>query len=322
MTPKKTYAVGVDMGATTIKSCVVDLNGKILDQLTVDTKASKGPEIVVQQIMVTVQELFTKHKPAECLGIGIGAPGVVNVNTGTVLYPPNFADWTEVALEQVIRKTFPLPVSIENDANCAALAEAKHGAGSDVKDFIFVIWGTGVGGGIILDREIYRGPFGGAGEIGHVSIDYNGPLCNCGNRGCIEAYIGQRYLSARTKEILESEAHEGVRSKIQELVEGNLVRIEPTTISMAAQQGDRTAIEILEEAGDLLGCTLASVINVLDIRTVVVGGGISAAPKFVFDAIHKGVASRVLKPHRLAIRILRATLGNSAGMIGAASLVM
>jgi len=321
MKSDKMYSVGIDIGATTIKGGVVDAQGKILHQYTADTKALEGPKSVIQQIVSVVREIFSKYKAAECSGIGMGSPGVVNTKEGTVLHPPNFADWTEVRLTHAIHEVFSLPVFIENDANCAALAEAKFGAGLESKDFIFVIWGTGVGGGIILDRKVCRGPFGGAGEIGHVSIDINGPLCNCSNRGCIEAYIGQRYLSARTKEILESKAREGIRSKIESLVEGNFDRIEPAIISLAAEQNDATAREILDEAGDLLGCALASVINILDIRTVIVGGGISAAPKFVFDSIERGVTTRVLKPHRPGIRILKATLGNEAGIIGAASLV-
>ena len=318
----KSYAIGVDLGATTIKAGIVDQKGVILDHIVADAKASKGPKLVTQQIIYAIQELFSKHNPAECFGIGIGSPGIVSIEDGTVHHPPNFADWSEVPLAKLVRKVFTHPVFIENDANCAAIAELRYGAGTDSKDFIFVIWGTGVGGGIILDRKVYRGPFGGAGEIGHVSIDYDGKQCNCGNRGCIEAYIGQRYLSQRTREILESLPENSPRSRIEQLVQGNLSRIEPALISEAAEDGDATAIEILEEAGTLLGYALASVINILDIRVVIIGGGISAAPQFVFKAIETSVQSRVLKPHQAGIRIRRAKLGNGAGMIGAASLVM
>ena len=321
MISKKTFTVGVDLGATTIKAGIVDAKGKIIDHITVDTKANKGPRVVIQQIVFAIQELFSKHTLGECFGIGIGSPGIINIKSGSVFYPPNFSEWKEVALAEAIRKTISLPTFLENDANCAALAEARYGAGIDVTDFIFVIWGTGVGGGIIINKKIYRGPFGGAGEIGHVSIDYNGLQCNCGNRGCIEAYIGRQYLSARTKTIIALRSKEGIRSAIERLVNGNFDSIEPSIISAAAEEGDRTAIEILEEAGDLLGCALASVINMFDIRTVVLGGGISAAPKFVYDIIHKSVTTRVLKPHRSNVRILKATLGTTAGIVGAASLV-
>ena len=322
MKTTKTFAIGVDLGGTSIKTGIVDKKGKILDQVTVDSKASKGPPAVIRQINCTIRHFLKKYRQSECMGIGVGSPGVVSIEEGLVKHPPNFANWGEVALSKAIRKVTNLPIFVENDANVAAIAEAKYGAGVDYKDFLFVIWGSGVGGGIILDKKIFRGAHGGAGEIGHVSIDYNGPLCNCGNRGCIEAYIGQRYLSKRTKEILLSQPKDALPSKIIEFVEGNMNKIDPYIISMAAEHGDHIARQILEEAGKLLGYALASILNVLDVRIVVIGGGVSAAPQHVYKAMETSLRSRILKPNKAAVRIVRAKLGNSAGMIGAASLMM
>jgi glucokinase len=319
---RRTFTIGVDLGGTTVKTGVVDNKGKILDQISADSKASKGPPAVIRQILFTIEDLFGRHKQAECRGIGIGAPGVVSIEDEMVKHPPNFAGWADVPLAKHIRKVYPLPVFVENDANVAALAESRFGAGADYKDFLFVIWGSGVGGGIIIDRKLFRGPQGGAGEIGHTSIDYNGPPCNCGRRGCIEAYVGQRYLSARTKAILDAEPAGTPRSKILEFAEGNPGGIDPYVISKAAEAGDQTAREILENAGTLLGYGLASVLNVLDLRVVVVGGGISAAPHYVYEAITTSIRDRVLKPYKSGIRVVRAALGNNAGIIGAASLVM
>ena len=318
----RTFAIGIDLGATSIKAGVVDKKGKLLDQCSVDSKANKGPVAVIQQIKFTIEDLLGRHKQSECFGIGIGSPGVVSVEDQIVRHPPNFADWDEVMLAKAIRKVYPLPVFIDNDANVAAIAEANFGAGKQYKDFVFATWGSGVGGGIILDRKIYHGPTGGAGEIGHITIDYNGPKCNCGSRGCIESYIGQRYLSQRTRELLESQTNDRPPSRISDLVNGNLNKIDPYIIATAAEQGDPTAHTILQEAGELLGYALASVLNILDLRIVVVGGGISAAPQFVFKAIEEGLRSRVLRTHRPAVRVIKAELGNAAGMIGAASLVI
>ena len=321
MTSSSAYVIGVDLGATTIKSGIVDEEGRILDQVVVDAMALSGPRAVIRQIVLSIRQLFERHGRAGCRGIGIGSPGVVASSDGAVLYPPNFADWKRVRVADAVRKTFRLPVAIENDANCAAIAEAHFGSGKRYSNFLFVIWGTGVGGGVIIDRKIYRGPYGGAGEIGHVAVDHNGPPCNCGSRGCIESYIGQRYLSDRTRRAVAEAAKRGERSAIGQLVKGNLAKIEPAVISNAALRGDRLAIGILTEAGTLLGCALASVVNVLEIRTVIIGGGISAVPDFVFEAIRETVRSRVLTPHRAGIRVLRAKLGNGAGIIGAASLI-
>ncbi len=317
----KKYSIGIDMGATTIKAGIVDRRGEIISQVSVDTKADRGPATVVKQLTYAITELLNRCKSSECSGVGIGAPGVVSVDTGTVSHPPNFTAWGDVDLARQIGRKIPLPVFIENDANCAAIAESRYGAGIEYKDFLFVIWGTGVGGGIILNRKIYRGPYGGAGEIGHVSVDYNGRKCNCGNIGCVEAYIGQRYLSQRTREIIEAADPDLPPSKIVTLVEGRLSRIEPAIISKAAEAGDPLATDILNEAGVLMGSALASILNVLDMRIVVIGGGISAAPQFVFNTIEDTIQHRILKPHRAGVHVLRAKLGNPAGIIGAASLV-
>jgi glucokinase len=321
MKRQRKFVIGVDLGATTIKSGIVDDQGKIAEQIVVDTMAMKGPRAVLRQINLSIADLFERYGKSGCAGIGIGSPGVISTGDGAVLYPPNFADWKSVRVADAVRKKFRMPVYIENDANCAAIAEAHFGGGRKYSDFIFVIWGTGVGGGIIIDKKIYRGRFGGAGEIGHASIDYNGPACNCGSRGCIESYIGQRYLSDRTRRALAEASKKGARSVMERLVRGDMNRIQPTVISQAANEGDPLAISILTEAGALLGYALASIINILEIRTVIIGGGISAAPEFVFESIRVAVRSRVLIPHKAGIRIARAKLGNGAGIIGAASLV-
>jgi glucokinase len=319
---KKKFAIGIDLGGTSIKAGAVDKKGNVLHQITVDSKAMKGPKAVVQQMYFVIEDILGRIKASECMGIGIGSPGVVSIEEELVKNPPNFADWQELPLAKFIRKKYPLPVFVENDANVAAIAEARFGAGREYKDFLFVIWGSGVGGGIIMDHKIFRGPTGGAGEIGHISIDYNGPLCNCGSHGCIESYIGQRYLSKRAKEILHGLPKDAPQSKIIQLVNGNMNDIDPYVISMAAEQGDHTAREILEDAGKLLGYALASVVNILDLRIIIIGGGISAAPQYVYTAMHASLRSQVLTPYKSGVRILRAKLGNTAGMIGAASLVM
>lgn len=324
----RAFAIGVDLGATTVKAGVVNREGKILADYSIETLADKGPAAVIRQVSLAIRQLLDQSTEREIAGIGIGAPGVVALDGGVVKHPPNFSAWTEINLGEEVHKQFRLMVNVENDANVAALAEAKFGAGKTEKDFLFVIWGTGVGGGIILNGEIYRGPHGGAGEIGHVTIDHNGPPCGCGNHGCVEAYVGQRYLSQRARARLEPllEVAERTRSKepgskIADLVKGNLDLIEPHIISMAARQGDQLAHEILEEAGMLLGVGIASVLNVLDLRLVIVGGGISAADAFVFKAIERSVRSRVLKSSKEHIRVAPAQLGNTAGILGAASLV-
>ena len=316
MKPK--FAIGVDLGATTVKTGLVSSSGKILYQNKLPTNGHLGPSAVIQQIELSVRDAMVHADGKKPAGIGIGAPGVVD-DEGVVKWPPNMKRWNEVPLAREVKKIFRrYQIKVENDANAAAIAESKFGAGRKFPDFLFVIWGTGVGGGIILDHKIFRGPSGGAGEIGHISINYEGPKCNCGNYGCVESYVGQRYLSQRTAERLKDQPE----SMIAKLVGGDFTKLEPMYIAQAAQQGDRLAREMLAEAATLLGVAIAGVMNTMDLRVSIIGGGISAAGGFVLQAIQESVRSRVLTPLRRDIKVLQAQLGNNAGILGAAGLVL
>ena len=319
MSPSQSrLAIGVDLGATTVKTGIVSRDGKLLYHSKMPSHGEQGPDAVVRQIQASVADALKHTDGQSVAGIGIGAPGVVN-DRGVVQAPPNFARWDSVPLRDEIQKLFNgLSIQVENDANTAGIAEAQFGAGRNFPNFLFVIWGTGVGGGIILNRQIYRGPTGGAGEIGHICIDHNGPACNCGSRGCVEAYVGQRYLSKRTEEKLKSRP----QSKILKLVGGDVTKIEPYFIAQAAHEGDALAQEILVEAGTLLGVALAGVMNTLDFRVSIIGGGISAAGDVVMPAILESVKAHVLKPLKPDIRVIPAQLGNDAGILGAAGLVL
>jgi glucokinase len=309
--------VGVDLGGTTVKTGLITSNGEILALSKLPTLADDGPKAVLGQIRKSIEEVTAHAGPAEVSGIGIGSPGIIDKN-GIVQAPPNFKGWTAVPMADEIQLATKIHTAVDNDANTAAIAEAKFGAGKEHPNFLFVIWGTGVGGGIIMNGQIYRGPFGGAGEVGHISVDYKGNLCKCGTRGCVEAYVGQRYLSQRTVEKLK----EHPESKINQLVGGDMSKVEPLYISQAAHEGDKLARDIFTEAGMLLGVVIGGVMNTLDFRVSIIGGGVSAAGQFVFDAITASVKENVQAPLKEGIRVIPAQLGNTAGMLGAAGLVL
>lgn len=311
-------AVGVDLGGTTVKTALIDSGGTVIAQSKLPTLAEVNPPAVIGQIKRAIRDVLPHAAGRTVAGIGIGAPGLIQNPGGIVKSPPNLNGWDEVPLADEIRREFGLRVEVDNDANVAAVAEAKFGAGRTHRDFLFIIWGTGVGGGIILNGEIYRGTTGGAGEVGHISIDHNGLLCNCGTRGCVEAYVGQKYLSKRTAEKVRSNPS----SKILELAGGDPERITPLFISQAAEAGDDLAKEVLVEAGTLLGVMIGGVMSTLDFRITVIGGGVSAVGDFVYDAILRSVRNNVQKPLRDGIRIVRAELGNDAGVFGAAGMVL
>ncbi|MBI5464081.1 MAG: ROK family protein [Ignavibacteriales bacterium] len=311
-------AIGIDLGGTTVKAGLVSESGELIHQTKLPSLAEMGPDAVIGQIEKAAREIVRANPSVSVRAMGIGAPGVVD-NNGFVKAPPNLKGWSAVPLAAELRKRFDgFRIEVENDANAAAIAEAKFGAGRNHPDFLFVIWGTGVGGGIILNHTLFRGPTGGAGEIGHVTIDRNGPDCNCGNRGCVEAYVGQRYLSQRAMEKLLKHPE----SSVHALVNSDLAKVEPLFLSQAAQAGDATARDILWESGSLLGIALASVMNIMDLRVSIIGGGISAAGDFVLQAVKESVVAHVLAPLRPDIQVLQAQLGNNAGMLGAAGLVL
>jgi glucokinase len=217
----------------------------------------------------------------------------------------------------LIEKEFKKKVYVENDANAAAIGELIFGVGKKLESFIMITLGTGVGGGIIIKNRIYRGEFGAAGEIGHVSIDHAGPQCNCGSTGCIEAYVGNHYLVSRIKKELAD--HQ--TSKIWELIDYDLEKLTPKIIEIASEKGDTYAQGVVKKMGFYIGCALASVSNLLDISTFIIGGGVSGFGKPLFDAIKETASSRVLTPLRKRVEVHPAKLKNDAGIKGASALV-
>ncbi|MBA4407035.1 hypothetical protein C0389_07165 [bacterium] len=314
--PKKKFAVGVDLGGTSIKVGLVDEKGKIIKKVSVDTHADKGFDAVIKQIKRGVKEVL-KDKSDKILGIGIGAPGAVKLKKGTVENPPNFPGWGKVHLGNIIKKEFDCDVFVENDANAAAIGEMIYGAGKYHKSFIMITLGTGVGSGIIMDKKIFRGETGIAGEIGHVTIDINGEQCKCGSVGCVEAYIGNKYLIERTKIKLQEQSD----SLLIKLTNGDLDLITPKLIHTAAEEGDEFARSIVVDTGTKLGYALASAVHVLDIATIIIGGGVAGFGKLLLDAVESSLKYRVMKSFQNRIIVKPSRLKNEAGIKGASALV-
>ena len=308
-------AVGVDLGGTTIKLGIVDRKGKILKKLSIDSKAEKGPDAVTKQIIKGVKQITTDD--IRIIGIGVGAPGVISLKKGTVQNPPNFPGWGRIHLGDILKKEFKCKVFVENDANAAAIGELIYGAGSKFKNFVMITLGTGVGSGIIIDKKIYRGESGGAGELGHVSIDTMGRQCKCGSLGCIEAYIGNNYLIERVKLQLE----ERKDSKLYKMINGDYNLLTPKIIQSAAIEGCDFSQSVIIDTGTKLGYALASAVNILDIATIFLGGGISGFGKLLNNSVQSACKERVLKPFQSRIIVRTAKLKNDAGIKGASALV-
>lgn len=311
--------VGVDLGGTNIKAALVDRDGRLIRSATTETETDGGPDHVMNRIVGLIRELDAEIQ-RNCIGIGVGVPGVVNWERNTVSAPPNFPDWTSLNVSEAIQNKLRcnVPVIVENDANVAALGSAYFGAGKPYDHFVMVTLGTGVGGAIIVDNKIFRGSTGGAGELGHMTIDFNGPLARSGIAGAAEAYLGQKHLSryARYKLLAYPD------SLVHETAGKDLDDMTPKLLFDAATAGDKRAIEIFRWAGHKLGCVLGSAVNLLDIRVFVIGGGTSAAGDYILDSARETIVDFVLPGMRRGLQIVREERGNEVAVLGAAQLIL
>ena len=310
------YAVGVDLGGTTVKAGLVERERGAVHHAVVPTEADGGPDRVIRQIVRAVDEVREglPDGQAPC-GIGLGAPGAISWDRTTVTKPPNLPGWDEVALAARLHERLGVPVTLENDANLAGLGSAHYGVGRPHDSFIMVTLGTGVGGAIIYEGQIFRGMRGAAGELGHVSIDYEGRYPRSGVAGGVEAYVGIEFLTYHARYALLNR-----KSLLHEMTGPDLRGLTPKMLHEAAVDGDEPAREILAWAGHKLGCALGSAINLLDIRKVVVGGGISAAGDFILEPVRVVLRQQVMPGLQDGVEVVRETLGNEVGILGAAML--
>lgn len=302
-----------------IKAALVERGRGFVTEVVKETEAEEGPAHVLDRIASIVRMVADEVPDRPISGVGIGAPGAINWERTSVIYPPNLPGWGIVDLRTALRERLEnqIPIFVENDANLAALGSAHYGVGRPYSAFIMITLGTGVGGAIIYNNKIFRGTTGGAGEIGHMTIDFEGPVDRYGIAGAIEAYLGQRFLSryARYKLLTRHD------SSVHQKASADLVDLTPLMLYEAALEGDEASLEIMAWAGHKLGVVLGSAINLLDIRKVIVGGGLSAAGDMIFSSARKTVRDYVMPDLRDDVEIIRETIGNEAGMLGAAHLV-
>jgi len=311
MSGRTKYAVGVDLGGTNIKIGIVSQSGKIFKRISIKTEADEGPKKIIENMKFGIHTLLSKSS-IQVQGIGIGSPGTVNPEKGTVESPPNFVGWEKINLGKAISMDFEQDVFLENDANAAAIGELIFGNGKQLNSFIMVTLG-----GIVINRKLYHGEFGAAGEIGHITINYNGPKCKCGSYGCIEAYAGNQYLIERVRSKLKNHPN----SLLLKLIGNDYSLVSPRKIQEAAEKGDEFSISVIEDLGIKLGAAFASLSNVLDISTYIIGGGVAGFGKPLFVSIKKSLTARVMVPLKPRVKILSAKLKNDAGIKGASALV-
>jgi glucokinase len=321
------WAIGIDLGGTAIKAAVVSEEKGILADRRIPTDTRSGPAGIVGQLGAIIAELYRVASEMfdsfEFAGVGLGVPGAVDAEKGVLSYPPNLPGWTIVPLREELqqwlreKENLSLPIILENDANAAAFGEAVYGAGREFRDFLLVTLGTGVGGGIILDRKLYRGPNGTAGEVGFMIIDFEGPTLHAGIRGTIESLIGKKGIVALACKMIEA-APSG--SSVGLLCNHDYTKLSPRHLEHAAMDGDAVALAVWQRVGSILGVGLANVTSLMDIRKFVIGGGISAAGNLVFDPAIEQLRRSTLPSMHEGLELVPALLGNKAGIYGAAAL--
>jgi glucokinase len=302
-------AIGFDFGATTIKTGVVR-DGSILEKgKVIETRQDGNTDALIQEMIDEIRTLKTKHPETQAVGFGV--PGIINPITGVVINLTNVKGWKQIPLRSIVQEETGLTANLENDAKAMAYAEWRHGAGAQIPNVVCVTLGTAVGGALILNRKLYRGATFVAGEIGQMSIDYQGVDFVYGNRGAMEAYVGHYKIAERAKEIY-SAAGKKIRDD----------QADPKNLSAAADRGDNLAEAVWQDIGLKIGVGLTNVIWLVNPDRIVIGGGVAQAGERLFKYIRETIKHRCEKTFWEKLEVVPAALGNDAGIIGAASLAL
>jgi glucokinase len=288
--------IGIDLGGTKIAAALATPDGKLVTDVNIPTEAQKGKEQVIDNIKKAAANLIRgEKKKVTCLGIGV--PGPIEYEKGIVIEPPNLPGWKRVNLKKILEKEFHIPIHLDNDANCAALAEAYFGAGKKARHFIYMTISTGIGGGIIIDRKLYRGAIGAAGEFGHMVIDSKGFVCGCGNIGCLEALGSGTAIKRRAG-------------------------MDAISVELAARQGDKKAQKVIAETAHYLAIGVANLVNIFNPELVVLGGGVSKMRELLLNPIRQEFKEYALTLPAKSVKIVRAKLGAESGVLGAVALCL
>ncbi len=302
----KNIVVGVDVGGTNVKLGLVGPAGSVKARSCFSTKTYiRSPKKLISAICAGIQDLLKREKILfrQVKGIGIGLPGLIDPSRGHVIFLPNIPGWRQIPVKKLIEKELHIPTFVENDVNLIALGEWTFGAGMGLKNLICITLGTGVGGGLILNNDIYRGPGFTAGEIGHVPLNEEGRPCSCGGEACLERYVGNEALLKKARQVFKKKD----------------ISIEE--IHRRAVRGEAKALRFWDETAATIGKGLVGMVNLLNPARIIIGGGVSNNHRFLFKGIRRTIKQRAMKVQGSMVRIVRAKLGNDAGLVGARVLV-
>ncbi len=315
------YLVGIDIGATSIDLVISDLVGRILQRISEPADVRGKPELFLNRCIELIHQLAASQgcQPDEILAIGIGVPGPVDFARGILVAPPLMPEWENFSIREFLHRAFPKAlVVVDNDVNIMALGEKWAGNGVNLDHFIYVKIGTGIGAGIISNGLIHRGSTGSAGDIGHICVDKNGPICKCGNVGCLEAMAAGPAIAEKGLQAARS----GASPFLKQLMEVNGGIIHPEDVNAACREGDQAALEIIRQSGQMIGDVLASLVNFFNPSHIFIGGGIANFGNHLLVAIRSVVLRRSLPLATTHLSINYSHIAADAGVIGAIALAL
>ena len=310
--PKRGLVAAVDMGATHINIAIADFSAKIIEETSLPFDIKLGPQLCLIEVDRILHELLQRCHIGlpQLTAVGVGVPGPVIADSGMVVSPPIMPGWDGFPIRETLEKKWGVPVTLNNDAELGALGEWAYGAGRGERNLAFIKVGSGIGAGLIINQQIYGGTTGSAGEIGHLTIDENGPLCSCGNRGCMEAFAGGHAIAVQAREFVRS----GKRTLLANVAPENLTAQE---VAKAAHRGDLPSQEIIMRAGTFIGIAIAGLVNLFNPGAVIIGGGVAQAGDLLTTSIRQAVRERSLRASEQSVHITTAMLGKRSSLMGA-----
>ncbi len=318
MKPAEISAIGVDLGGTKAETALVDRGGKLLQRLRRPTPVEAGPDAIISEITGAVKGLIAEGGSTP-LGVGVGLAGQIDPRQGLVRFAPNLG-WRDVPFQRNLSQALDLPVVVTNDVRAATWGEWLHGAGKGCDDLVCLFVGTGIGGGVVSGGRMLSGCSNTAGELGHMTIDLNGPLCTCGNQGCLEALAGGWALARQAREAVSADLKAG--GLLLQMAGGRLEALTARIVAEAAKSDDPLAKGLMDAALRVLTAGAISLINAFNPCRLILGGGVIEGLPHLVDRISRGVRGRALPAAIGPLQVLPAKLGSDAGVIGAAMLAM
>ncbi len=317
------YLVGLDLGSFYLRVVITDMNGEMVYKSQTRTEMNVGRDRVLEKTFLCIHQAIRESRiPQKSVkGIGIAHSGVIDSEAGIVLSyprPGQMAEWKNVPLRDIFQREFSLPCLLEDGVRTATIAESRYGAGRELDNFIYIDVGMGIGAGIFLDGKIYRGAGGKAGEFGHITVDEDGPLCSCGNNGCLEALASSAAIIQQVRTAIDA----GIDSRIRELAGGDLDNVSIELIAQAANFDDSLAYRVLQKSASYIGIGLANLVNLLNPKVLIFGGALfREIPQLVADPVRRIIKQRSLERSAHEVELKVSTLGGEASALGAARLI-